>query len=257
MGGRGTATFRRDGGGTGILRREPDAAVDYTAIKTGGAGGSNEGGFYTGSDGVERYVKFYKDEGQAYAEHLSNTIYRDLGLAAPDSAIFTGADGRVGFASVIIKDTKPLTVNAKNADKIIDGFAADVLTSNRDVIGLVNDNILVQRGNIVRVDNGGTFMFRAMGSRKTAPELTSIGEYEGFFSSTQYKPVLNAAGIKNSSQIKTRAAAQIRQIKTLEKKAGGWSKYVNNLFPKWNSQDKSTMITMLDTRSKALYNIAR
>jgi hypothetical protein len=59
--------------------------------QTGAQRGSNDGGFYTGKDGVKRYVKFYKDESQAHAEHLANQIYNDLGHGAPESQLFVNA----------------------------------------------------------------------------------------------------------------------------------------------------------------------
>jgi len=35
---------------------------------------------YKGSDGVERYVKIYRDKRQGHAEATANAIYNDLGV---------------------------------------------------------------------------------------------------------------------------------------------------------------------------------
>jgi hypothetical protein len=63
------------------------------------------------------------------------------------------------------------------AEKILDGVAADILVANWDVIGWVNDNIVVENeGTPVRIDNGGSFMFRALGSLKPPAQLLAIDE---------------------------------------------------------------------------------
>ena len=51
--------------------------------------------------------------------------------------------------------------------EVREGFAADALLGNRDVIGLEYDNILVDAmGRAWRIDNGGSLDFRAQGGRK-------------------------------------------------------------------------------------------
>lgn len=56
----------------------------------------------------------------------------------------------------------------KEAQKL---FATDALFANWDVAGAGFDNMLVdKKGNIWRIDNGGSFRFRAQGARKTGDE---------------------------------------------------------------------------------------
>jgi hypothetical protein len=55
------------------------------------------------------------------------------------------------------------------------GFIVDALLANRDVIGLHMDNILVPSDGepAVRIDNGGSFMFRASGKKKEFGKVVS------------------------------------------------------------------------------------
>src|SRR5205085_1544883 len=58
-------------------------------------------------------------------------------------------------------------------------FMTDALLANHDVLGLENDNILkAPSGRRVRLDQGGTLEFRAMGQRKefghAVPEVESM-----------------------------------------------------------------------------------
>ncbi len=55
------------------------------------------------------------------------------------------------------------------------GFIIDALLANHDVIGLHMDNILVPKdgGEAVRIDNGGSFMFRASGKKKEFGKVVS------------------------------------------------------------------------------------
>jgi hypothetical protein len=55
-----------------------------------------------GTDGKQRYVKFYKNPTQAWDEKLTNDIYRDLKIGAPQSVIFARDNGDEGYASEII-----------------------------------------------------------------------------------------------------------------------------------------------------------
>lgn len=229
--------------------------VDFMQTKISDAAGSNAGGVYRGSDGVERYVKLYKDPTQAFGEALANTIYRDLGVDAPKSVVFTTKNGKTAFASEMIKNTtgigKPTT--AAFAKQIMNGYAADVLLANRDVIGLVNDNIRVKDGKVVRVDNGASFLHRAMGSRKALNDLKTIGEFSYYISSSsQYAPIARAAGVKSPADLGKNLNRQINVISRLQKQHGSWDKYVKKNFPKWSGSDRNRIVEMLDARTVLL-----
>ena len=238
----------------------PGAPVPGDVIlgtKTGGPGGSNEGGFYTGTDGVKRYVKFYKDPSQAEGEHLANNIYRDLGHGAPVSNVFEH-DGKLAYASDIIHDAKTLGevgVTKARAQEAMKGFVADVLVGNWDAVGLSNDNMMVgPGGKIFRIDNGGSFLMRAKEGRKPADVLLKITEWDKFFDSKNpsYSKLANAAGYSSARDMKDLILPEIQKVVALRDANGGWAGYVNKLAPHLTPADRASMTMMLNARTKLL-----
>lgn len=251
MGGRGGKARKEAELGGGAISL--GSGIDPMQTKIAGAGGSNEGGVYEGSDGVLRYIKFYKDPTQAYGEALANSIYRDLGIDAPVGVVFTAKDGRLAFASEMIKNPtdigKPTT--PRIANKILKGYAADVLMANRDVIGLVNDNVKMSNRTLYRIDNGSAFLHRAMGSRKDIGDLNNISEFSYFRDkSSQYAPIFKTANI--TPRFDNSVRKQVNNIVRLRDRSGGWDKYVNKRLPNWKSRDKDTIIKMLNLRTEGL-----
>lgn len=233
--------------------KAPDASVILHRLD-GAAKGSNEGGFYTGSDGVKRYVKFYKDPAQAHCEHLANSIYESLGLGAPKSVIFEH-EGRVAYASEIVsgKTLAAAGLSKKHADAVMRGFAADILTGNWDAVGTGLDNAFVlDTGELLRIDNGGTFLMRAQAGRKPAHLLDKITEWEGFFQSNPYyKQVASAHGASRAEEV-TGLTDQIQKVLDLRAAAGGWDAYLARTVPGMSGTDRDAVVAMLDARSKLL-----
>ncbi|MNX76034.1 hypothetical protein D3C86_1075260 [compost metagenome] len=146
--------------------------------QTGGQGGSNPGGKFKDQDGVEWYCKFPADQDTAKAEVLAAKLYTALGLNAQDAKLVT-KDGKVGIASRW-QDVKKVTAKElSNTPGVLAGFAADAWLANWDVVGLGFDNLQVdEKGNAMRVDAGGSLMYRAQGGKKafgdTVTELDSL-----------------------------------------------------------------------------------
>lgn len=239
--------------------------------KISGAQGSNDGGFYRGKDGVERYVKFYNDGTQSQTEHLANQLYRDLGIGAPESTTFDHIGGKKAYASTLFKDGRTLRDAGLSRDlsaKAMKGFAADVFTANWDAAGMNHDNMMVlPGGNVVRIDNGGTFLFRAQAGRKPPELLNAITEWDRFLSggNASYHKLSLSAGIErpfdvssptfNSAENKAFRKDLIKQIQTiqkLEKKVGGWGKYVDTHAPGLTKADRDAVVGMLESRSELL-----
>jgi hypothetical protein len=245
--------------------KKPALAADtILGKKVGNAGGSNKGGFYEGTDGVTRYVKEYQDPTRSHAEKLANEIYSALGLVAPNAHTFP-VGGKTIYASDILpgKELGDVGVTPENANKILDGFAADVLVGNWDTVGLVNDNVLITpEGEPARIDNGGTFLFRAQeaSGRKPNGLLDKISEWDGFSNpsiNASYSNIFKTAGLKNANDLGDRAVQQIAKIKELEQKSGGWDKIVNSAAGDMTPEDKQQVIQMLNSRSKLLYQKAQ
>lgn len=230
--------------------------------KTGSAQGSNDGGFYTGEDGIRRYVKFYADPGQAATEHLANRLYRDLGLPAARSELFRTADGRLAYASEILDNlgtvgsSLPSLSAAEQqalARRALDGFAADVLTANWDAAGLTVDNMIrLADGAVVRIDNGGALLYRAQGARKAAAHLAPMSEWWMYLdgSNAGYGRLAATAGIKRAQDIPG-LEDQIERIVKLRPKRGGWAKYLE-AEAELSDTDRAEIAALLEDRTRRL-----
>ncbi len=238
---------------------KPELTADeILATKDAGAKGSNLGGFYTGTDGVQRYVKFYQDPAQAFCEHLSNQMYRDLGFEAPESTTFGREDGTTAYASKIVdglKTVKDVGLTVTTAKQVMHGFAADVLLGNWDAVGTGLDNVGVVGDKVMRVDNGGSLLFRAKAGRKPMELLNQITEWDKFLSSSAnpyYSQVASKAGVAKATDLGKDLVAQIGNIKNLQKESGGWAKYVEKHAADMPEADKKRVVEMLEARTKLL-----
>jgi hypothetical protein len=228
------------------------------AQKIGEQAGSNPGGMYLGSDGKQRYVKFYADETQAYCEHVSNEIYRLLGQNAPTSTLFDNG-GKLAYASDIMAiegtvATQGLTKEV--ADQILKGFAADILTANWDAVGMSFDNVVILKGGgIARIDQGGTLLFRATAGMKPASVLKDIAEWSGFAPgglNPQYASVFKAAGHEAAEDLGKDLVAQVKQIEKLRAKLGGWESFVKSRTPGLDPVIQAHISDMLEARTDLL-----
>lgn len=234
--------------------------VNPIAEKIGAAKGSNEGGFYRGSDGVERYVKFYEDASQAHIENLTNTLYRELKLGAAKSMTFTTPDGKIAYASEIIPDVVTLGdkgVTKERALQALEGFAADVLTANWDAAGMSVDNMVVDKhGNVHRIDNGGSLLFRAKAGRKPDSALTNVTEWESFFKSSNpgYSRLIKAAEVNSAEEIPSLAKSIDDIVYLRNRYSDGWNGFVEEHAPELNVVDKKKVVDMLSARTLFLNN---
>lgn len=229
---------------------------DLTHTKTGGAAGSNDGGFYTTKSGQKVYAKFYKNADQAHSEHLANALYHALGVSAPTSTVKTEG-GKTVYASQII-DGKTLGktgLTKDNAASALQGFAADVLLGNRDAAGMGHDNMLVGEGGALsRIDNGGALLYRAKGAKKDASTLGSIREWDSFSNpdvASDYSKLFGAAGIDDADAIPG-ITKQIQAIEDIGAKPGGWGKFVSNHAPGMSAGEQKSVADMLTKRAALL-----
>lgn len=138
--------------------------------QTGSQGGSNPGGKFKDADGVEWYCKFPENDHIAKAEVLAAKLYSSLGLNAQDAKLVT-KDGKVGIASRWQNVKKASPKELAQTPGVLEGFAADAWLANWDVVGLGFDNLQVDdQGHAMRVDAGGSLMYRAQGSKKAFGE---------------------------------------------------------------------------------------
>lgn len=245
-------------------------------LKVGAQAGSNDGGRYLGFDGVERYVKFYSQQDRAEVEFIANELYSVLGLRAPKSTLFKSSKtGVQAIASDIVEGS---TVKAKGGisaltsaqiDQVLDGYVADALFSNWDVVGTGYDNLLIDKaGNIVRIDNGGSFIFRAQGGNKPDDilirfeDFESLGSKAGATSSKydgQLLPFIQRLGGSSPQDIKDRLIAQgeaaIKRFKVITGKAvsqddkiEAWAKYIKAIAPTLEEHNRYRIAAMMEAR---------
>jgi hypothetical protein len=138
--------------------------IDLTAmINVGGSlGGSNPGAQYKDMSGAVWYVKTVQSKDHALNELLAARLYNAVGVLTPELQLVKGQPSMI--ASRLTKLVGPANGGTTGA---ADGFAADALLANWDVVGLSNDNLMTDsHGRAVRIDMGGSLLYRAKGSPK-------------------------------------------------------------------------------------------
>ena len=153
--------------------RIPINIIDY-ATKTGEQLGSNPGGSYllaTDSGQHQYYIKYAREglspwQGQdrIWSEYLADSIYREAGIAVPESEIVRIRElNQDGHASKWLEGEADPSI-ARDGN-YADGYIIDCWLANWDV---QHDQNLRSIGGIVyRLDNGGSLLYRAQGTRKT------------------------------------------------------------------------------------------
>jgi hypothetical protein len=173
--------------------------------------GSNPGGFYTDLDGKKWYIKVgmtkesyggqepYKYDDRSKNEAIAARLYEAAQIPVPKVELIDvrkrksdlGAGGaaspaHLGVKSEIIgqNDDKPVqSLQASVNDpgfkaKVYRGFAVDAWIANWDVAGTGWDNIVSHGGEPVRVDVGGSMLYRAQGGLKGEEFTFDVKEIE-------------------------------------------------------------------------------
>lgn len=110
---------------------------------------------------------------QLQCEFAVSNAYRAAGIRCPLYRLYgSGDELRMVGQWINGKTLRRIdwnTLEYKNAaKKLQEGFVLDCLFGNWDVVGKVQDNIIVDaNGEPWRIDNGGSLSFRAMGEKKT------------------------------------------------------------------------------------------
>lgn len=149
--------------------------------QTGSQLGSNSGGRFKDVSGKEWYCKFPGNQDVVKNELLAAKFYQMLGLGVPKVKMVE-KDGKLGIASQWIDGmSKAPASDLAKAKGTLNGFVADAWLANWDVVGLAFDNLMIgPDGKAVRVDVGGSLLYRAQGGEKgdqfsdTVPELLTL-----------------------------------------------------------------------------------
>jgi len=164
---------------------DADDVLDLKQFKKVGAQkGSNPGGVYEGPDGSRWYVKQPATAGHVDNEIIANRLYKKLGVEVPDVRRGT-LDGQPVVASRMLdglQEAKQTLINGNAGAKVYDDLVVDAYLANWDAVGLTYDNLLLtKQGSFIRIDGGGSLLFRAQGAAKgDLFDLTKITELENF-----------------------------------------------------------------------------
>ncbi|HWQ09024.1 MAG TPA: hypothetical protein VN436_07955, partial [Holophaga sp.] len=148
--------------------------------KVGHQSGSNPGGLYQDTSGKKWYVKFPKSVDHAKNELLASKLYGLAGIETPELKLVND-DGNVGIASAFTEglQTDKEALQEGAAEGAREGFGTDAWLANWDSVGLVYDNMLLdQDGKAVRIDPGGSLLYRAQGSPKGAAFGNTVTEID-------------------------------------------------------------------------------
>lgn len=189
--------------------------------QTGPQGGSNPGGRFKDPSGQEWYIKLPASEAHAKNELLAAKLYEAAGIKVPELKLVT-MNGKVGIASKWVggmSKTKHPDELAM-ADGALSGFAVDAWLANWDVTGLGLDNLLVgPDGKAVRIDVGGSLLFRAQGSPKGAAFGNEVTELQSLvdpkmnpLSAALFGGMSKAAQEKSAERVLKVSDAQIAEL---------------------------------------------
>jgi len=132
-------------------------------------------------------VKTPQTEAHAYNEILAGRLYSLTGTKAARTKLVR-VNGKLSVASKIedldaAKNKKGIFKFAQEwgegKSPAADGFATDAWLANWDAVGLSGDNLLFDsKGNLVRIDAGGSLLYRAQGGAKGNAFGNVVGEID-------------------------------------------------------------------------------
>jgi len=121
-------------------------------------------------DGSRWIIKFVSDDILAQNEVLAAKLYEHAGVRVPELQLmeYEGNNGvmRLAVASRFDANLRKPDFLDGSVMGLMEGFLVDCWLANWDVIGLEYDNILRDDYGAVRVDVGGSLLFRAQGQPK-------------------------------------------------------------------------------------------
>ena len=191
----------------------PDVAAVEEVRTLGGSTGAK---LVKDKSGKLWVMKRGANPGHLAEEAHADALYRAMGVDVPRSIVRQTPSGPVKFSEFhegkTLGDLRESDPDAYQAAKLKlrEHYVADALLGNWDVIGASADNILVTPdGRVLRIDNGGSLRYRAMGSLKSSGQWTGTVSELGSLKDPNINPAAGKifAGITDD-QIK----AQIKAI---------------------------------------------
>jgi hypothetical protein len=154
---------------------------DYTGVELripgegkGSAGGSQGAKIATDASGGKWLVKTYQgSQDRVATELLANAVYRAMGANAANAGMLKQGE-RVALTYPLVdgetreqKYGEPDSWTPEGKRAMGEHYMTDALVGNWDFVGLTRDNVLWDDAHTpTRIDQGGTFQYRAMGQAK-------------------------------------------------------------------------------------------
>lgn len=217
--------------------------------------GSNPGGLARYKDGSQWYVKQPKTSDHARNEHLAAQLYRLAGVEMPEVRLVEMQSGQLGLASRIIDglSNNPSALLDKATAGVREHFAVDAWLGNWDVVGATHDNLLLSGNRAVRIDVGGSLLYRAQGDPKgaawndLASEWFSMRTMKGSTSSNVFA---GASGEELFEGVKRVAAITPDQIRAAVERSGFDDRTAEELIRSLVARQKSIVANGLEYGSK-------
>ena len=154
-------------GNAGQFAKHPSSLSELTEVKGSRIGGTTRPRLMSDGGGNKFVVKSGNSPSHVQSEYEANQAYQALGVKVPSTSMVDGhmvsshVDG-VSLAEYLRRATPLEAARVKNA--LAQHFAADVMLSNDDVLGMQMDNVVVDKDGVPwRVDNGGALGHRPQG----------------------------------------------------------------------------------------------
>jgi len=167
----------RGGGGVSF----PKSLEGLTHVKS--LGGSTGATLVQDKDGNKFVYKTGNSPGHIANEFVADELYRAAGVKVPPSKLY-----QEGGKTVKLEEYKEdlVELNSLSGDKkkaaiakVQENFAIDAALGNWDVVGAGQDNIMVdKKGEVWRIDNGGSLAYRAQGALKGTKLDSSMNDFD-------------------------------------------------------------------------------
>ena len=192
---------------TGVTRKA--SIPDHRVLKN--LGGTTGGALLIELPNGERKVmKQSTGPGHLRDEYMANRIYDILGVPVPGVQLLDGPKGIAQVADFVngtpLGDL-PWDEREQARESLRQGFVADALLGNWDVLGMDEDNVLWDGSKAWRIDNGGSLRYRAQGAPKGSAFSGTVTEL-----STMRDPNKGAGKRAYSKVTDDQVASQIRTV---------------------------------------------
>lgn len=176
-------------------------------VQVGPQKGSNPGGLFQDTTTGERwYIKTPESEDVAKNELLAGKLYELAGIDVPELRLTT-LNGKPSIASKFVDGLESDAAALKKGPPgVFDGFGVDAWLANWDAVGLKYDNMLLKAGKAIRIDVGGSLLYRAQGGLKGSDFGKVVNEIDTLRSAAKNEQAAAVFGKMTQQQVEASVA---------------------------------------------------